>query len=93
MKKMKVYIEFLSWASLKVGRAWIWLEVPESIKVKDLVEKILPNVLGQDVARAIIESISNGTLIILVNGYAIQSLDYVLSDGDKIYLQPLAAGG
>lgn len=90
---MKVYIEFLSWVSLKVGRSWIWLDVPEAISVRELVEKILPNVLGRDVTKAITESVSSGAIIILVNGYAIQNLDYVLKDGDKLYLQPLAAGG
>ncbi|MEM0004130.1 MAG: MoaD/ThiS family protein [Desulfurococcaceae archaeon] len=90
---MKIYIEFLSWASLKAGRSWMWLEVPGGIKVRDLLLKELPNALGQDVAKVIIDSILNGTLVVLVNGYAIPSLDYDLNDGDKIYLQPLAAGG
>ena len=90
---MKVYIEFISWASRKAGYSWIWLEVLDGTKLKDLIENVLPKVLSHEVAEAFIKSIKNGDINVLINGRTVYDFEYVLNDGDKVYLLPLAVGG
>lgn len=90
---MKVYIEFISWASQKAGRSWIWLEVLDGTKLRELIEYVLPKVLGHEIAEAFIESIKNGAINVLINGHTVHDFEYVLNDGDRVYILPLAMGG
>lgn len=59
----------------------IWVELPEGSKVKDLLVKILPNGEYRGVKP-----------VVIVNKEVVEE-DYVLKDGDEVYLTPPFAGG
>lgn len=59
----------------------IWVEMPEGSKVRDLLEKILPSREYRGVRP-----------VVIVNKRVV-SEDYVLHDGDEVYLAPPFAGG
>lgn len=90
---VKIYVEFIGWASEKAKRPWLWLEVPGRPLLKELFANYLVGVLGEEVANGFLNAFEKGLLRILINGKPVDDLNYILNDGDKVYLLPMAAGG
>lgn len=90
---MKVLVEFIGYLARKIGRGWLWVEIYEGDDLRDLFLKRLSSQLGVDLAGSLLDAFIKGGVRIAVNGRIAWSLDSKLSDGDRIILFPLAAGG
>ncbi|MBS7641635.1 MAG: MoaD/ThiS family protein [Candidatus Bathyarchaeia archaeon] len=90
---MKVFVEFIGYLARKIGRGWLWVEVCEGDDLRDLFLKRLSSWLEVDIARSLLDAFIRGEVRIAVNGRIVWDLDLKLSDGDRILLFPLAAGG
>ncbi len=92
-ERVRIYIEF-SWSlAQKTGRKFIWLDIDRDSKIEDLFLKILPSVIGREIGESLFKLFLNGEILVIVNGILVVDPLTKLSDGDKIYIQPMAFGG
>ncbi|MBS7638409.1 MoaD/ThiS family protein [Candidatus Bathyarchaeota archaeon] len=89
---MKVLVEFIGYAVRKIGREWLWVELAEGGTLHDVVSRFA-STLDASAVESLKAALSTGELRIAVNGRLVDSLGLKLSDGDKILVFPIAAGG
>ncbi|MBS7618144.1 MoaD/ThiS family protein [Candidatus Bathyarchaeota archaeon] len=89
---MRVLVEFIGYAVRKIGREWLWVELAEGETLQDVFSR-LASTLDASVVESLKEALSREELRIAVNGKIVDSLDLKLSNGDKILVFPIAAGG
>ena len=89
---MKVLVEFIDYAVRKIGREWLWVELAEGETLHDVLSR-LASTLDAGTVESLKAALSRGELRIAVNGRIVDSLGSKLSNGDKILVFPIAAGG